>query len=108
VIQWTLDPAERDAVLASEEAKKWHAGGRALVEIACTRTPAQLWAAKQAYHERFKRSLEEDVAAHVTGEFRKVRTTSQPTYSPRDLSISSVRAIDPEFLMSQKKKKMQA
>ncbi|XP_047082559.1 annexin Gh1-like isoform X2 [Lolium rigidum] len=72
VIQWTLDPAERDAVLASEEANKWHAGGRALVEIACTRTPAQLWAAKQAYHERFKRSLEEDVAAHVTGEFRKL------------------------------------
>ncbi|KAM0927063.1 hypothetical protein ACQ4PT_003177 [Festuca glaucescens] len=60
VIQWTLDPAERDAVLANEEAKKWHAGGRALVEIACTRTPAQLWAAKQAYHDRFKRSLEED------------------------------------------------
>jgi hypothetical protein len=72
VIQWTLDPAERDAVLANEEAKKWHVGGRALVEIACTRTPAQLWAAKQAYHERFKRSLEEDVAAHVTGDFRKL------------------------------------
>jgi hypothetical protein len=54
-------------------------GGRALVEIACTRTPAQLFAAKQAYHDRFKRSLEEDVAAHVTGEFRKVRRhNSQP------------------------------
>jgi hypothetical protein len=86
VIQWTLDPAERDAVLASEEAKKWHAGGRALVEIACTRTPAQLWAAKQAYHDRFKRSLEEDVAAHVTGDFRKV-PTYVATYSPRDLLI---------------------
>jgi hypothetical protein len=72
VIQWTLDPAERDAVLANEEAKKWHAGGRALVEIACARTPAQLYATKQAYHDRFKRSLEEDVAAHVTGEFRKL------------------------------------
>ncbi|CAM0944100.1 unnamed protein product [Alopecurus aequalis] len=72
VIQWTLDPAERDAVLANEEAKKWHAGGRALVEIACARTPAQLFAAKQAYHDRFKRSLEEDVAQHVTGEFRKL------------------------------------
>jgi len=72
VIQWTLDPAERDAELANEEAKKWHAGGRALIEIACTRTPAQLFAAKQAYHDRFKRSLEEDVAAHVTGDFRKL------------------------------------
>ncbi|CAD6249442.1 unnamed protein product [Miscanthus lutarioriparius] len=65
-------PAERDAVLANEEAKKWHPGGRALVEIACARTPAQLFAAKQAYHDRFKRSLEEDVAAHVTGDFRKL------------------------------------
>ncbi|GJM86880.1 hypothetical protein PR202_ga02779 [Eleusine coracana subsp. coracana] len=37
VILWTLDPAERDAVLANEEAKKWHPGGRALVEIACAR-----------------------------------------------------------------------
>ncbi|WVZ73614.1 hypothetical protein U9M48_021900 [Paspalum notatum var. saurae] len=72
VILWTLDPAERDAVLANEEARKWHPGGRALVEIACTRTPAQLFAAKQAYHDRFKRSLEEDVAAHVTGDFRKL------------------------------------
>ncbi|CAN6239401.1 unnamed protein product [Urochloa humidicola] len=72
VILWTLDPAERDAVLASEEAKKWHPGGRALVEIACARTPAQLFAAKQAYHDRFKRSLEEDVAAHITGDFRKL------------------------------------
>lgn len=72
VILWTLDPAERDAVLANEEAKKWRPGGRALVEIACARTPAQLFAARQAYHDRFKRSLEEDVAAHVTGDFRKV------------------------------------
>ena len=75
VILWTLDPAERDAVLANEEAKKWHPGGRALVEIACARPPAQLFAAKQAYHDRFKRSLEEDVAAHVTGDFRKVRAS---------------------------------
>uniref|UniRef100_A0A0D9VL60 Annexin n=1 Tax=Leersia perrieri TaxID=77586 RepID=A0A0D9VL60_9ORYZ len=72
VILWTLDPAERDAVLANEEARKWHPGGRALVEIACARTPSQLFAVKQAYHDRFKRSLEEDVAAHVTGDFRKL------------------------------------
>ncbi|GJN22316.1 hypothetical protein PR202_gb09871 [Eleusine coracana subsp. coracana] len=72
VILWTLDPAERDAVLANEEAKKWHPGGRALVEIACARTPAQLFDTRQAYHDRFKRSLEEDVAAHVTGDFRKL------------------------------------
>ncbi|KAK3128761.1 hypothetical protein QOZ80_6BG0466000 [Eleusine coracana subsp. coracana] len=48
VILWTLDPAERDAVLANEAARK------------------------QAYHDRFKHSLEEDVAAHATGDFRKL------------------------------------
>lgn len=72
MILWTLDPAERDAVLANEAARKWQPGNRVLVEIACTRTSAQVFAARQAYHERFKRSLEEDIAAHVTGDFRKV------------------------------------
>uniref|UniRef100_N1QUS5 Annexin n=1 Tax=Aegilops tauschii TaxID=37682 RepID=N1QUS5_AEGTA len=71
VILWTLDPAERDAVLANETAKKWHPGNPVLVEIACARGSKQLFAARQAYHDRFKRSLEEDVAAHVTGDFRK-------------------------------------
>ncbi|VAI72140.1 unnamed protein product [Triticum turgidum subsp. durum] len=30
------------------------------------------FAVRQAYHDRFKRSLEEDVASHVTGDFRKL------------------------------------
>jgi annexin D len=72
VILWTLDPAERDAVLANEAARKWQPGNPVLVEIACTRGSAQLFAVRQAYHDRFKRSLEEDVAAHATGDFRKV------------------------------------
>lgn len=42
------------------------------MEIACTRTSHQLLAAKQAYHARYKKSLEEDVAHHTTGDFRKV------------------------------------
>jgi hypothetical protein len=72
VILWTLDPAERDAVLANETARKWQPGNPVLVEIACARGSAQLFAVRQAYHDRFKRSLEEDVAAHVTGDFRKL------------------------------------
>ncbi|XP_047096336.1 annexin Gh1-like [Lolium rigidum] len=72
VILWTLDPAERDAVLANEGATRWQAGSPVLVEIACARGSAQLFAVRQAYHDRFKRSLEEDVAAHVTGDFRKL------------------------------------
>lgn len=69
---WTLDPAERDAFLANEATKRWTSSNQVLVEIACTRTSQQLLLAKQAYHARFKRSLEEDVAYHTSGDFRKV------------------------------------
>lgn len=69
---WTLDPAERDAFLANEATKRWTSSNQVLVEIACTRTSKQLLLAKQAYHARFKRSIEEDVAYHTSGDFRKV------------------------------------
>jgi hypothetical protein len=71
VLLWTLDPAERDAVLANESTKK---GSRhpVLLEIACTRTPKQLLHVKEAYHAKYKKSLEEDVAQHTSENFRKL------------------------------------
>lgn len=72
VLLWTLDLAERDAWLANEAARKWQPGNRVLIEIACARSSGELFAVRQAYHARFKRSLEEDVAARTTGGFRKV------------------------------------
>ncbi|XP_020090523.1 annexin D1-like [Ananas comosus] len=72
VILWTLDPAERDAALANEAVRKWRSSDRVLIEIACARSSAELFAARQAYHARFKRSIEEDVAAHTTGDIRKL------------------------------------
>jgi hypothetical protein len=96
VILWTLDPAERDAVLA----KEWHPKGRALVEIACACTPAQLFAARQAYHDRFKRSLEEDVAAHVTEDFRKVTLLLIPSLIISRRSYVSVFACHRESCTS--------
>ncbi|KAK9134289.1 hypothetical protein Syun_013619 [Stephania yunnanensis] len=72
VLLWTVDPAERDAILAHDTARKWHPNNRVLLEIACTRSSLELFAVKQAYHARFKRSLEEDVAYHTTGDFRKL------------------------------------
>ncbi|GFS46779.1 annexin 1 [Actinidia rufa] len=69
---WTLDPAERDAFLANEATKKWTSSNQVLVEIACARSPQELLLARQAYHARFKKSLEEDVAHHTTGDFRKL------------------------------------
>ncbi|KAJ0988406.1 hypothetical protein J5N97_006762 [Dioscorea zingiberensis] len=72
VLLWTLDPAERDALLANEAARKWHPGNNVIIEIACARSSEELFAIRRAYHARYKRSLEEDVAAHTTGDFRKL------------------------------------
>ncbi|XLS90467.1 hypothetical protein HN51_066475, partial [Arachis hypogaea] len=72
VLLWTLDPAERDAFLANKATKRWTSSNHVLMEIACTRSSDQLLFARKAYHARYKKSLEEDVAHHTTGEFRKV------------------------------------
>lgn len=72
VLLWTLDSAERDALLANEATRRWTSSNRVIMEIACTRSSQELLLARQAYHTRFKRSLEEDVAFHTSGDFRKV------------------------------------
>ncbi|KAH9756605.1 Annexin D1 [Citrus sinensis] len=72
VMLWTLDPAERDAFLANEATKRWTSSNQVLMEIACTRSSKQLLEARQAYHARFKKSLEEDVGYHTNGDFRKL------------------------------------
>ncbi|KAK8967261.1 Annexin D1 [Platanthera guangdongensis] len=72
VLLWVLDHAERDAVLAYDSARRWGPGDRALIEIACARSSDELFAARRAYHARYKRSLEEDVATHAKGDFRKI------------------------------------
>lgn len=72
VMLWALDPAERDANLANEATKRWTSSNQVLVEIACARSPHDLLLARQAYHARFKKSLEEDVGQHTTGDFRKL------------------------------------
>ncbi|CAK8537484.1 unnamed protein product [Lathyrus sativus] len=69
---WVLESAERDAFLANEATKKWTSSNQVLVEIACTRSSDQLFSAKKAYHVLYKKSLEEDVAHHTTGDYRKL------------------------------------
>lgn len=72
VLLWTYEPAERDAYLANEATKRWTSSNQVLMEIACTRTSDELLLARRAYHARYKKSLEEDVAHHTTGDFRKL------------------------------------
>ncbi|KAM0936119.1 putative annexin [Dioscorea sansibarensis] len=90
VLTWTLGPAERDALLAGEAIKRWSPGNRVLIEIACTRSPEELLSARRAYHDRFKRSLEEDVAAHTSDHFRKllVPLVSSFRYDGPEVNIS--------------------
>ncbi|XP_074561092.1 annexin Gh1-like [Curcuma longa] len=75
VVLWTMDPAERDAQLGNEAVRRWSQSNLVLVEIGCTRSSEDLYQVRRAYHERYKRSLEEDVAAHTSGDFRKVNFT---------------------------------
>lgn len=72
VLLWTLTPAERDAYLANEATKRFTSSNWVLMEIACSRSSHELFAVKLAYHARYKKSLEEDVAHHTTGDYRKV------------------------------------
>ncbi|GKV25370.1 hypothetical protein SLEP1_g34818 [Rubroshorea leprosula] len=72
VLLWTLEPAERDAFLANEATKRFTSSNWVIMEIACTRSSLDLFKVRQAYHARFKKSLEEDVAHHTTGDYRKL------------------------------------
>lgn len=72
VLLWTLDPAERDALLAYESTRKFTSNLWVLVEIACTRSTHDLFEVRKAYHARYKRSIEEDIAYHATGDYRKL------------------------------------
>ncbi|XP_077218692.1 annexin-like protein RJ4 [Tasmannia lanceolata] len=80
VYRWILEPVERDAILAKDTIKKINHEHRVIVEIACSRSPKELLSVKQAYHSRFKCSLEEDVAAHTKGDFRKLLVALVSSY----------------------------
>ncbi|CAL9100511.1 ANX [Musa troglodytarum] len=96
VLLWVLDAAERDAVLANEVVRKWSPGNRVLIEIAVVRKTEELLAAKRAYQARFKRCLEEDVAAHARDEYRKLLVPLVSTYryegAEVDMSLSKSEA----------------
>ncbi|XP_062173397.1 annexin-like protein RJ4 isoform X3 [Alnus glutinosa] len=72
VYRWILDPADRDAVLANVAVKKAELNYHVIIEISCILSPEELLVVRRAYQSRFKRSLEEDVAAHTTGDLRQL------------------------------------
>ncbi|KAM7472635.1 hypothetical protein LguiA_010818 [Lonicera macranthoides] len=71
VCQWTLEPAERDAVLLKDAITHTIPDYSVIIEISCIRSPQELLAVKNAYQHLFKHSLEEDLAARTTADLRK-------------------------------------
>ncbi|PWA67005.1 annexin-like protein RJ4 [Artemisia annua] len=72
VYRWNLDPADRDAVLANVALRNGNRDHKVIIELAFTLSPEELFAVKCAYQCRYKRSLEEDIASHTSGELRKL------------------------------------
>ncbi|CAK7336559.1 unnamed protein product [Dovyalis caffra] len=71
VYRLLLDPEDRDAVLANVAIRK-SGDYHVIVEIACVLSSEELLAVRRAYKARYKHSLEEDLAAHTSGDTRKL------------------------------------
>ncbi|KAF5204397.1 Annexin-like protein rj4 [Thalictrum thalictroides] len=72
VYRWMHDPVDRDAILAHAALKNLSQNYKVIIEIACAQSPDELFAVKRAYQNRYKYSLEEDVASHSSGDLRKI------------------------------------
>jgi hypothetical protein len=66
------DPAELDATLVNAAVKGLGTNEHLLLEVLCTRTPAELAAAAAAYKRLFKKDLTADVKDDVSGDFGKM------------------------------------
>lgn len=73
---WTLEPADRDAIIAREavEGGMTVAGYRALVEVFTRRKHNQLFFTKQAYMSRFRRNLEQDMVTEPSHACQRARS----------------------------------
>ncbi|CAK7334633.1 unnamed protein product [Dovyalis caffra] len=102
VLLWTLDPAERDAYLANEATKRFTSSNWVLMEIACTRSSHDLFKVRQAYHARYKKSLEEDVAYHTTGDFRKLLVPLVSTFRYEGEEVNTMLAKSEAKILHEK------
>lgn len=69
--RWILEPSEREALLANIALTSGDKNYQVIVEISCVLSPEELFVVRRDYHNRFKRSLEEDVAANTSGHLRQ-------------------------------------
>ncbi|KAF3330738.1 annexin-like protein RJ4 [Carex littledalei] len=80
VYLWIFDPVERQAIMANIAIESKVFDFPVIIEIACVNSPNELLAVKQVYQSLYKRSLEEDVASHTTGDFCKLLFALVGTY----------------------------
>lgn len=81
VYRWILEPADRDAVLANVAIKSGK-NYNVIVEIATISSPEELLLVRRAYLNRYKHSLEEDLAAHTTGHIRQASLCIEYMFDP--------------------------
>ncbi|CAM0951646.1 unnamed protein product [Alopecurus aequalis] len=69
---WMLDPAERDAIMARDAIQSPVTDYRVLVEIFTRRKQEQLFFTKQAYLDRFKKNLEQDMVTEPSHPYQRL------------------------------------
>lgn len=77
--RWILEPAEREALLANIALRNANINYHLIVEISCVSSPDELFILRRAYHNRYKRSLEEDVATNTNGHLRQASHNILPS-----------------------------
>lgn len=102
VLLWTLDPAERDAHLLNDATKRFTSSNWIIMEVACTRSALDLFKVKQAYQARFHRSIEEDVAYHTSGDYRKLLVPLISTFRYEGTAVNTTLAKSEAKLLHEK------
>ncbi|XP_076456172.1 annexin A6-like [Babylonia areolata] len=71
-VEMLLGPAEFDAKQINKAVKGLGTDERALIEIICTRTNAQLTAMKEAYKTMYQKDVEADIEGDTSGPFKRL------------------------------------
>ncbi|XP_070543641.1 uncharacterized protein [Ptychodera flava] len=87
-------PAEYDASELNKAVKGLGTDEDALIEILCTRTNAEILAAKEEYDRMFKRSLEDDVISDTSGHFRRILVSCIQGNRPESDEVDPQQAKD--------------
>ncbi|XP_038993671.1 annexin D5-like [Hibiscus syriacus] len=107
VLLWMHDPAERDATVIRQAFLSDITNLSAATEVICSRTPSQIQLIKQNYHSKFGIVLEQDVAAHTSGDHQKLLLAYLSTHRSEGLEVDREKAMkDAKALFKAGEKKL--